>query len=71
MLLTLSSLGTVVGLFFYFCKLIITENLPVKVGTNGDEKILLVPKCIELPTFFVYGRLNIPDSIHFSGTDFM
>ena len=32
---------------------------------------LLVPKCIKLPTFFVYDRLNIPDLIHFSGTDFM
>ena len=30
-----------------------------------------LPNCIELPTFFVYDRLNIPDLIHFSGTDFI
>ena len=28
-------------------------------------------KSIELLTFLVYDRLNIPDLIHFSGTDFI
>ena len=40
-------------------------------GTSSlKTSSLLVPKCIKLPTFFVYDRLNIPDLIHFSGTDF-
>ena len=45
---------------------------------DGDERLILLvlminltwPKCIKLPTFFVYDRLNVPDLIHFSGTDF-
>ena len=41
------------------------------MGIDWDERLILfVPKSIELPTFFVYDRLNIPDLIHFSGTDF-
>ena len=30
-----------------------------------------LPNCSELPTFFVYDRLNIPDLIYFSVTDFI
>ena len=40
----------------------------VEVGTDRDEK--LVVNLLELPTFFVYDRLNISDLINFSGTDF-
>ena len=37
---------------------------------DGEKLIINWHKCIELPTFIVYDRLNIPDLIHFSGTEF-
>ena len=37
----------------------------------GMRNLLSQPKCIKLPTFSVYDRLNISDLIHFSETDFM
>ena len=46
----------------------------VKVGMDRDEKLTVNftwCKVIECLTFFVYDRLNIPNLIHFSGTNFM
>ena len=43
------------------------------MGRDGGEKLIINlawHKCIELPTLIVYDRLNIPDLIHFSGTEF-
>ena len=40
---------------------------------HTDERLTINftwPKSVELPTFCVYDRLNIPDLIHFSETDF-
>jgi len=40
---------------------------------EGNEKLIINStwsKCIKLPTFSVYDRLNIADLIHFSGTNF-
>ena len=46
----------------------------VKTGMDTHERLTFnfaLPNCTQLPTFFVYDRLNIPDLIRFSGTDFM
>ena len=44
--------------------------MAVKMGTDRDDKVTINFAChkfIELSTFFVYDRLNIPDSMKGGG----